>query len=75
MGAYMSKSSDDRYSVTVYLPPKIHEIVTEKLKGSLGKKDSEIVRNIIIIYLAERGLLRESKYFIGMRKKENDGKH
>ena len=60
----MSKSLDDRYSVTVYLPPKIHEIVTTKLKGSLGKKDSEIVRNIIIIYLAERGMLRDGKYLI-----------
>ena len=54
----MAKSSD-RYSVTVYLPPKIHEIVTTKLKDSLGKKDSEIVRNIIIIYLTERGYLRD----------------
>jgi len=66
----MSKSPDDRYSVTVYLPQKIHEIVTEKLKGSLGKKDSEIVRNIIIIYLAERGLLRESEYLISMKKRK-----
>ncbi len=61
----MGNSTDERYSITVYLPPQIHEIVTTELKGTLGKKDSEIVRNIIIIYLAERGLLRNGKHLIG----------
>lgn len=58
----MGKSKDDRYSITVYLPPKIHEIITTRMKGLLGEKDSEIVRNILIIYLAERGLFREVDY-------------
>jgi len=63
----MGDIEDGRHAITVYLPPKIHDIVTTKMKGSLGKKDSEIVRNIIIIYLAERGLLRETEYLEGMR--------
>jgi len=64
----MSKSPDDRYSVTVYLPPTIHEIVTEKLKGTIGKSGSETIKNIIIIYLTERGLLRESEYLSEKRR-------
>lgn len=60
----MGKTRDSRYDVTTYLPPQIYAIVTTKLKGSLGKTDSEIVRNIIIIYLAERGLLQDGKYLI-----------
>ena len=59
----MSKSPDDRYSVTVYLPPKIHEIVTTKLKGSLGKKDSEIKRIFLKGNLTPELLEKLTSYF------------
>lgn len=45
--------------VNVGLPPRVHQIVETELKGKLGFEKSEILRNIIMIYLSERGYFRE----------------
>ena len=33
--------------------------IIEKLRGSLGDSDSEIVRNIVISYLSEKSYIKE----------------
>ena len=38
--------------------PGAWEII-EKLKGKIGERDSEIVRNIVLTYLSEKGYLKE----------------
>jgi len=43
--------------ITLTLPNGIHEIITKNFKF-FGDKDSEIIRNILIAYIAEKGLLR-----------------
>lgn len=34
----------------------------EKLKGTIGDTDSEIVRNIVIAYLSEKSYIKEETY-------------
>jgi len=36
--------------------------VIEKLKGTIGDTDSEIVRNIVISYLSEKSYIKEETY-------------
>ena len=50
-----------RGKVLVSLPEGIFKLIRE-LKGKIGESDSEIVRNIVIAYLSEKGYLskRES---------------
>lgn len=59
----MGKSTDKTRKIPVYLPPRIYEIVVG-LQGTIGKSKSEVVKNIIIIYLTERGLLRDAEHLI-----------
>lgn len=42
--------------ILVSLPEGIHKILKE-LKGTIGESDSEVVRNIVIAYLSEKGYL------------------
>lgn len=42
----------------VMLPEGIWKIIDREFKGKLGNKKSEILRNIIIAYLSEKGLLK-----------------
>jgi metal-responsive CopG/Arc/MetJ family transcriptional regulator len=46
--------------ILVSLPKETWEIIEKKLVG-MGDKDSEIVRNIVIAYLSEKGLLLKSE--------------
>jgi metal-responsive CopG/Arc/MetJ family transcriptional regulator len=41
--------------VLVSLPQGIWEIIEKNIKGKLGEKESEILRNIVIAYLSEKG--------------------
>lgn len=41
--------------VLVSLPQGIWEIIEKNFKGKLGEKESEILRNIVIAYLSEKG--------------------
>lgn len=43
--------------ILVSLPQGIWEIINSDLKGKIGESDSEIVRNIVIAYLSEKGYL------------------
>ena len=51
--------------ILVSLPEGIWKIVNNDLKGIIGESDSEIVRNIVIAYLSEKGYLN--------KKVEHDG--
>jgi len=42
--------------ILVSFPEGVHKILKE-LKGKIGESDSEIVRNIVIAYLSEKGYL------------------
>lgn len=48
--------SNQRFPVG--FPPAIREIIREQI-GILGNSEAEVVRNIVIIYLTERGLLKD----------------
>jgi metal-responsive CopG/Arc/MetJ family transcriptional regulator len=41
----------------VSLPDGVWEVIHHQLKGKLGEGDSEIIRNIAISYLSEKGYL------------------
>ena len=46
--------------VLVSLPEGIMQILDDELRGKIGDKYSEIVRNIVIAYLSEKGYLSRS---------------
>jgi len=52
--------------ILVSLPSGIWKIVNGDLKGKIGESDSEVVRNVVIAYLSEKGYLN--------KKVEHDGK-
>jgi hypothetical protein len=41
----------------VTLPEGVWEVIDEQLKGKIGNGDSEVIRNIVLSYLIERGYL------------------
>jgi len=41
----------------VGFPPVIREIIKDQV-GVLGNSEAEVVKNMVLIYLTERGLLR-----------------
>jgi DNA-binding MarR family transcriptional regulator len=45
----------------VTLPEGVWEVIDEQLKGKLGNGDSEVIRNIVMGYLLERGYLLNPK--------------
>ncbi|MFC1728645.1 hypothetical protein ACFLZ7_04265 [Nanoarchaeota archaeon] len=47
--------------VLVSLPSGTWKIIEAELKGKIGEKDSEIIRNIIIAYLSEKEYIRAKK--------------
>jgi len=44
--------------ILVSIPTGSWDIIEKKLKGKIGEKDSEIVRNIVLAYLSEKGYLK-----------------
>lgn len=46
--------------ILVSLPEGIFNIVAN-LKGKIGESDSEVVRNIVVAYLSEKGYLTKGK--------------
>ena len=52
----MSKSQ----RIPVGFPPFVREIIKQQV-GILGNSESEVVKNITLIYMTEKGLLRKSK--------------
>jgi hypothetical protein len=49
----------------VSLPDGIWNIIDNELKGKIGDGDSEVIRNIVIAYLIEKG------YFFSNKKESN----
>lgn len=45
--------------ILVSLPNGIWKIVNKELKGKIGESDSEVVRNLVIAYLSEKGYLNK----------------
>lgn len=41
----------------VSLPDGVWKIIDEELKGQIGDGDSEVIRNLVIAYLTEKGYL------------------
>jgi hypothetical protein len=45
----------------VSLPEGVWEVIDKQLKGKIGNGDSEVIRNIVLSYLIERGYLLKPK--------------
>jgi len=45
----------------VTLPEGVWKIIDKELKGKIGDGDSEVIRNIVITHLTERGYLLQPK--------------
>lgn len=43
----------------VSIPEGSWKIIEKRLKGRLGDKDSEVIRNIVLAYLSEKGYIKE----------------
>ncbi|UZE92212.1 MAG: hypothetical protein IB616_05765 [Methanosarcinales archaeon] len=55
----MPKENGDKMRrINVGLPPRAYEIVTKDLMNQLGTNESDVVRNIVLIYLSERGYFK-----------------
>jgi len=54
----------------VGFPPIIREIIKQQV-GILGNSEAEVVKNIVLIYITEKGLLKKFK---SQNKKEGRGK-
>ena len=46
--------------IPVGFPPIVREIIKQQV-GILGNSESEVVKNIVLIYFTEKGLLRKVK--------------
>jgi len=44
----------------VGFPPIIREIIKQQV-GTLGNSEAEVVKNIVLIYMTEKGLLKSFK--------------
>ena len=44
--------------IPVGFPPVIREIIRQQV-GILGNSESEVIKNMVLIYLTEKGLLRK----------------
>ncbi|RLF99815.1 CopG family transcriptional regulator [Thermococci archaeon] len=47
--------------ILVNMPDEVWEVVEENLKGKMGKKNSAVVRNIVVAYLSEKGYFEAGK--------------
>ncbi len=45
----------------VTLPDGVWKVIDKELKGNLGDGDSEIIRNLVVAHLTEKGYLLPSK--------------
>ena len=61
--------------VPVGFPPIIRKIIKKQV-GTLGNSESEVIKNIVLIYFTERGLLKswETNNKKKKKKKRKEGK-
>lgn len=52
----------------VGFPPFIREIIKQQV-GTVGNSEAEVVKNIVLIYLTERGLLNVGEKRNGRKKR------
>ena len=52
----------------VGFPPFIREIIKQQV-GTVGNSEAEVVKNIVLIYLTERGLLNTGEKRNGRKKR------
>lgn len=45
--------------ILVCLPEGVWDVIESEFKGKLGERSSEILRNIIMAYLSEKGILEK----------------
>ena len=45
--------------VLVSISDRAWEIIEKELKGKIGERDSEIIRNIVLAYLSEKDYLKK----------------
>lgn len=45
----------------VSLPEGVWKVIDEELKGKIGDGDSEVIRNVVLSYLTERGYVLKPK--------------
>lgn len=45
----------------VSLPDGVWNVIDKELKGTIGDGDSEVIRNVVIAYLTEKGFLLKPK--------------
>ena len=55
--------------IPVGFPPIVREVIKQQV-GILGNSESEVVKNIVLIYLTERGMLKNKS---GSDKKKEGG--
>lgn len=46
----------------VTLPEGVWKVIDTELKGKIGNGDSEVIRNVVLSYLTERGYLLKPKH-------------
>jgi len=46
--------------ITINLPEDLWEIIESNLKGKLGNRDGEIIKNIVIAWLSEKSYLKKT---------------
>jgi hypothetical protein len=56
----MKKTRTSRRAL-VSLPEGVWQVIDEQLKGKIGNGDSEVIRNIVVAYLLERGYILNPK--------------
>lgn len=47
--------------ILVSIPDGSWKLIEKKLKGKIGEKDSEVVRNIVLAYLSEKGYFEKEE--------------
>jgi metal-responsive CopG/Arc/MetJ family transcriptional regulator len=47
--------------ILVSIPDGTWKIIEKELVGKIGEKESEVIRNIVLAYLSEKGYLRETR--------------
>jgi hypothetical protein len=56
----MKKTGTSRRAL-VSLPEGVWQVIDEQLKGKIGNGDSEVIRNVVVAYLLERGYILNPK--------------
>lgn len=45
--------------ILISIPDGAWEIIEKELEGKIGERDPEVIRNIVLTYLSEKGYLKK----------------